>query len=375
MFGIQRLASICYCNSPVSYRAQEIPAAIASFLERYLPSWNGSDSRDPILHLLEYLPLQAYESLREEYLDSLEAAVPDDAMLGFYSALIRQWGFKLRALPASSEEFKPLSKVIVHAELLASSLLERHPTIHEESGGVEPVTQSVLEFYSSLAELFSHAATNGAIRLTVPLAPTVYTLAFTPANSVISILGSILATYKFAFEASLTSETLHPDPESLYPKSLVGQFNGYVMDICNLLWRNRALNTEDPNAMGCLIPASSIETLTEYIRDMNDISRERGRDFAFQYTLPSIFSLSHHVALCNLSAVCFAEAENNADANQPRLKGPVTQKALGALEKDGGVKMSWQDYRLRMLDWLDATGSRGTGDLMRSTMKALRKEG
>lgn len=308
-------------------------------------------------------------------MDSLEAAVPDDAMLGFYSALIRQWGFKLRAIPASSEEFKPLSKVIVHAELLASSLLERHPTIHEESGGVEPVTQSVLEFYSSLAELFSHAATNGAIRLTVPLAPTVYTLAFTPANSVISILGSILATYKFAFEASLTSETLHPDPESLYPKSLVGQFNGYVMDICNLLWRNRALNTEDPNAMGCLIPASSIETLTEYIRDMNDISRERGRDFAFQYTLPSIFSLSHHVALCNLSAVCFAEAENNADANQPRLKGPVTQKALGALEKDGGVKMSWQDYRLRMLDWLDATGSRGTGDLMRSTMKALRKEG
>jgi centromere protein I len=60
--------------------------------------------------------------------------------------------------------------------------------------------------------------------------------------------------------------------------------------------------------------------------------------------------------------------------DRPKLGKPATHKALVALEKDGGAKMSWQEYRVHMLDWLDAIGSRGTGILMRSTMKALRKE-
>lgn len=364
----------------VTYRTQDIPTAITSFLKGYLPSWNGIDCRDQILHLFEYLPVHSHASLQQEFLDSLEAVVPHDHLLGFYSSLIRQWGVKLRTLPGNSEGSKPLSNIIAQAELLASSLLEQQPSIHADdtSSSGKPETQSVLEFYNTLAEAFSHAPTNGAIRLTLPLAPTVYTLAFTPANSVLSILGSILATYKTAFEASMASESLQTanQADSPYPKALVGQFNGYVMDICNLLWRNRALNAEDPNAMGCLVPEPSIGALTKYIRDLNDISRERERDSAFHYTLSSVFSLSHHVALCNLSAACFAEIEeeNNVGGDQPRLKRPVTQKALGSLEKDGGVKMSWQDYRVRMLDWLDARGSGGTGDLMRSTMKALRKE-
>lgn len=270
--------------------------------------------------------------------------------------------------------------MVVHAELLAASLLERRVAVPYDSSASDdkPGTLAVIELYCSLAELFSHAASNGTIRLTIPLSPTVYTLAFTPIISIISILCSVLATYKSAFETSLTSDVLQaPNPsDSLYPTTLVGQFNGYIMDICNLVWRNRALNAEDPNALGCLVPASTAKAVSEYIRDMNDISRERKRDSAFQYNLSSIFSLSHHAALCNLSAACFAEIEeeHNLGEEQARLRRPVTQKALAALEKEGGVKMSWQAYRVRMLDWLDATGSRGTGDLMRSTMKALRKD-
>lgn len=326
--------------------------------------------------------MQSWESVHGNFLAPLEVAVSDEsALLEFYSSLIRQWGIKLRTHPPNSGEFKPLSRIVVHAEVLAASLLEKQTIASaEESDATEdkPGTLSVIEFYCSLAELFSHAASHGTIRLTIPLSPTVYTLAFTPINSVISILCSVLATYKSAFETSLTSDVLQaPSPsDSLYPMTLVGQFNGYVMDICNLVWRNRALNTEDPNALGCLIPASTAKAVSEYIRDLNDISRERRRESAIQYMLPSIFSLSYHAALCNLSAAFFAdvEEENNITEDQARLTRPVTHKALVSLEKEGGVKMSWQEYRVRMLDWLDATGSRGTGDLMRSTMKALRKD-
>ena len=308
-------------------------------------------------------------------------------MLDYYTSLIRQFGTRIRARPFSfmTDELNPLSSVISYVELLALSTLES-PTAStiadDDNGDSKSPTLSVIAFYGVLAELFSHASVNGSIRLTIPLAPTVYSIAFTPMNSLLSIFSSVLSKYKVSFEQSLSSELLlqMPDhPEPLYPTQLVGQFNGYVMDICNLVWRNRAMNSEDANALGCLIPTSTITTLTQYFRSMNDIARERRRDAPFFYKLSSIFSLSHHVALCNYSTVCFAdieEKERNVDGSEllPRLRRPVTQKALSMLERDGGVKLSWQDYRVRMLEWLEEMGSDGIATLMRSTMKALRKE-
>ncbi|PWY72340.1 Mis6 domain protein [Aspergillus heteromorphus CBS 117.55] len=365
---------------------KEIPGAFVSFLKQYLHSWNGRDNKEQILGLLEYMPIEDFDSIHRDVLLPVESAMlgrafsSRTALLDFYASLIRQWGIRLRASSSHSEESVPLGRLITHAELLASSALEclttAQPSADDGSDSEKPATLSILDFYCTLAELFSHASMNASIRITVPLAPAVYTLVFTPISSVISIMSSVLASYKSSFESSLTSPVLQvPNPpDSLYPTDLVGQFNGYIMDVCNLVWRNRGLNSEDPNALGCLIPAATVSALTRFIRESNEYARKR--DTAFSFTVSSIFSLSHHVALCNMSAACFSdiEDENNIGENQPKLKRPVTQKALSALEKEGGTKVTWQEYRVRMLDWLDATGSVGIGSLMRSTMKALRKD-
>lgn len=367
---------------------QNIPESVHSFLRQYLSSWNGRDNKEEVLSLLEYLPVQDFDTLRANLLNPLEAAILGNGpfsmtvILDFYSSLIRQWGVKLRSSPSVSAESKPLGRLITHAELLALSILESLSVLQPSNTDVmepfKPAALSVLEFYCVLADLFSYASVNGQIRLTIPLAPTVYTLVFTPILSSISIISSVLASYKTSFETSLTSKILQVpnSTDSLYPTELVGQFNGYVMDVCNLVWRNRGLNGDDPNALGCLLPAATTSALAQYTRDLNEASRERKREASFFFNLSSIFSLSYHVALCNMSAGCFSdiEEENNITEGKPRLRKPVTQKALNALEKDGGVKLNWQEYRVRMLDWLDATGSRGIGNLMRSTMKALRKE-
>ena len=332
--------------------------------------------------------MESYESAQTDYFSSLEAAVLDGTLssravlLDYYTSLIRQLGSRIRArpFPSGSDGPNSLSSLIAHAELLALSTLES-PTASNDDDDSKPATLSVIAFYDVLAGLFSHASTNSSIRLTIPLAPTVYSIAFTPMNSLISIFSSVLAKYKSSFEESLTSELLlqsadHPEP--LYPTQVVGQFNGYVMDMCNLLWRNRALNSEDANALGCLIPAATAAALTQYFRGMTDIARERKRDAPFFYKLNSIFSLSHHAAVSNFSAACFADIEERESAESsktlPLLRKPVTQKALSILEKDGGVKISAQEYRVRMLDWLEEMGSVGIATLMRSTMKALRKE-
>ncbi|KAL2844672.1 Mis6-domain-containing protein [Aspergillus pseudodeflectus] len=383
--GVETLGYVLALAVSYARYSKTIPDAFISFLKSYIPAWNGVDNRDQILELLEYLPISNYDVLRADILAPLEAAFQEDtasskaALLNFYSSLIRQWGVKLRAAPFTSEKSQPLSQLISHAELLALAILESPPEQpSEQDTNYRSSTLSVIAFHFILADLFSYAHLNGNIRITVPLAPTVYSLVFTSMSSVISDMNSILASYKSSFEASMTSEALQGSESSdmLYSQSLVGQFNGYIMDICNLVWRNRALNGEDPNALGCLIPVATITALMQYIRDVNERSRKRNREAAFSYTIASVFSLSHHAALSNMSASCFADLEKDSDLadDKPRLRKPVTQKALSALEKDGGIQMTWQDYRVRMLDWMEAAGSNGIAGLMRTTMKALRKE-
>jgi centromere protein I len=349
-------------------------------LKSYLQIWNGKDNRENVFRLLQYVPIEPFKSLQSELLSPLESAVLDEglgsrtALLDLYAGLISQWGVKLRSQTATSEECTPLSQMIVHAELLASSILEF--STDEDQKAAKPASISVLDFYRTLSGLFSHAPQDARFRLTLPYAQTVYTLAFTPSAAVISSLNSILAVYKSAFEASLSSQVLQAQSTPGYGTDLVGRFNGYVMDMCNVLWRNRALNTEDPNALGCLVPASTVTALTSYIKDASEAAKHYDRESAFHISVSSIFSLSHSAAFCNLSAACFAELEEDQQIgdDRPKLRKPVTQKVLQALEKEGGAKITWQEYRVHMLDWLDGVGCRGTGILMRSTMKALRKE-
>jgi centromere protein I len=349
-------------------------------LKSYLLIWNGKDNQEHVFRLLQYIPIEPFSSLQSEFLIPLENAVVNDSLgsrvvlLDFYAGLISQWGVKLRSQPATSEESAPLTEMIVHVEQLASLILEIPP--EEDKKTSKPASISVLDFYRTLSDLFSHAPQDARFRLTLPYAQTVYTLAFTPSAAVISSLNSILAVYKSAFEASLSSQVLQGQNARGYGTELVGRFNGYVMDMCNVLWRNRALNTDDPNAVGCLVPAQTVTALTSYIKDVSEAAKHYDRESAFHISVSSIFSLSHSAAFCNLSAACFADIEEDQQigADKPKLRKPVTQKALQALERDGGAKTTWQEYRVHMLDWLDGVGSRGTGILMRSTMKALRKE-
>ncbi|OJD17996.1 hypothetical protein AJ78_01953 [Emergomyces pasteurianus Ep9510] len=365
---------------------QSMPQAVDKFLRNYLLSWNGHDNRSAILGLLEYLPLGAYNTLRRNYFIPLENAILNDQLeskvliLQYYSSLIQHWGAVIRATPSLSP-VPPLPEVIDRAELLALTILETPQGVNrDEAIDKRWGTLAVVQFYVGLAGLFKHAPTNGNIRITVPQPQIIYTVAFTPTIFHISTLCSILASYKYSFETSLTSTALQNNglPERSYPTEMVSQFNGYVMDICNLLWRNRGLNSEDPNALGCLVPETVVNELSKYMQELSEKLGGDGSDEKHKYQLSAVFSLSQNVAFCRVSSACFsgieqAVVETQGKFSSVRLSRPVTQKALAALDKEGGVRINWQEYRLRMLEWLDKTGAVGVGNLMRSTMKALRK--
>ncbi len=143
---------------------------------------------------------------------------------------------------------------------------------------------------------------------------------------------------------------------------MVGKLNGYLMDICNLLFRSRAFNTTDPNAMGCLLPSSTLPVLESYLSALSPT-----------YDLSTPFSLSYNPILAALSLAAFRDLE---EASQPaegirHAGGPVNEKSLTALAEDGGLSLGWKDYRLRVMEWLAERGVEGVGELMGCTMKGL----
>lgn len=283
------------------------------------------------------------------------------ALLDYYTSLTRHWTAILLSLsdqdPTNlAEIMSPLAALTDHAFLLSLSLLASYtPT--------QTTISTILVYHEAIAHTVSHAPTHPSIRILSPTSETVYLLVFlTPTLTTLSRLCSILATYKRTFEAAMTK----PSPGSTheYPRDYVNHFNGYLMDICNLLWRSRAFNTSDTNALGCLIPLSVLPPVNAYLDALTP-----------PHTLPTMFSLSHNVSMPALSIAAFRDLEDKAVAEgavvRTRQAGPVTQKSLEALAMDGGIRLGWADYRLEVLKWLGERGVSGVGELMFCTMKHL----
>jgi len=307
--------------------------------------------------------------LQRTILSKLEAAILDNTadssgvLLGYYTCLLRHWISLL--LSISDPQSQEVPRMIVafaaltnHASLLSLSLLASHSPS-------QATISTVLTYHEALAYAISHATTHPQVRILTPSTSTIYLLVFLhPGLSTLSRLCSVLATYKRTFETTM----IKPPPGSKheYPRDYVNHFNGFLMDICNLLWRSRAFNNTDTNALGCLVPPAVLPPLRAYVDALRPPQ-------PFQ----SLFSLSHNPSLSGLSIAAFRDLEDKMGAEggggraRTRHTGPVTQRSLEALAMDGGFKVGWADYRLEVLKWLGDRGVDGIGELMFCTMKHL----
>lgn len=92
--------------------------------------------------------------------------------------------------------------------------------------------------------------------------------------------------------------------------------------------------------------------------------------------LEHAFGLSCHPALVHLVADYVKEVEDEVGiAEEKRSFGPVTQKSLAAGKGRGGLQMSWQEFRLGVLRYLEERGFGGVPRLMYNTMKPLMSGG
>ncbi|CZT50209.1 uncharacterized protein RSE6_11151 [Rhynchosporium secalis] len=342
-----------------------LPVSCLSYLKSMIPTWNGFAGRRVVLALLAYTPIVSWDGLYSSTFQPLEEALLDDgtnnsqlALLAFYKTVLDQWTVFLLSQTQPHPTRSATTTIINltnHASALALTIIQNNNTISAHS--------SVLSFYETTASLITHPLLKLTVRITIPPAEIVYSLLFTTSLSTVSRLCAILALHKKAFELAMTPKATHasePEAQS-YPKDYVNHFNGYLMDVCNCFWRSRAFNTTDPNALGCLLPPSTIQTLEKYISSLDT-----------NLSLPNLFSVSYSPVFSRLAIKYVRELEDSSEEQiERRHAGPVTQTSLKQLEKDGGLSLPWADYRLGVLEYLEGQGVDGVGELMFNTMKHL----
>lgn len=328
-----------------------------------MPLWNGSSDLGAILDLMSYLPPQPFSELQQNILSTLERSIlggaerPFETLFEFYANLIQRWmdskgSTATGRTPRGFLKSNALFDIIQHVSIVAESAV----------AAGQPVQAAILDFYERLADLITEQISQRKQILPpiLPPQPLLYSLAATSSLSQFSRLCALLVTYKRCFEKQEAGVT------RVYQANATDLLNGYLMDICNMIWRSRALNTTDPNATGLLCPNEVTGSLQSYLTKVE-------RD----YSVHTMFDFSHNAMTAALAQSALSALEEDAhhvsDDDMPLHAGPVTQRSLMILEKEGGLVLSWKHYRLEVLDWLENHKLDGMKKLMFATMKDLMK--
>lgn len=286
------------------------------------------------------------------------ALSPYVTLFDFYSKLVPRWITIIASTsPRSSNNLQEVRAGLKSLDLRVSTIALSALSTHESTAS------PILIYYTSTTNALSSAlsrASDASKPLTLPIIslppPEIfYLLLFTPNAHTLSSLCTLLTTLKLLLERLIRQNT--PIPESL-PRSL----NAYLMDTCNLLWRSRAFVSADQNAQACLLPDSSIGALREYV---DGVDREAN--------LAGLFGVPWHPSLSSLAHAAFVELEEaNASAGAergPMHEGPVSQRSLVVLANEGGVDVSWREYRVKVLEWCEERGLGGIKSLILAVVK------
>ncbi|KAL1623840.1 hypothetical protein SLS54_004303 [Diplodia seriata] len=394
---------------PSDVAARRLELWLESYLREALEAIaSGTKNPDHFDELLDgMLNYTTATKFKTSYLSPAEAAVVAsgttdayDRLLAFYTALVQNWN---HAANTSRPDARDAAEDLVASSNFAALTTHISNTILSllSSQQYTPLSTAtaILTYYTTLSTLSS-----GLTPLTIPSAPTLYNLLFHPSLATISHLCALLATYKRAFETDLQDHAAAASAN--LPRAVTNAFNGYLMDVANLLWRSRALTSTDPNAMGCLCAPAVAAALHAYVSTLPPVlipaaattttttTTTPAPGTGPDYTLPSLFGLPHNALTAPLALAAFRDLEdahhsnNSENAAAPRHPpGPVTQRTLHRLARagnngnngngnggGGGIELSWKAYRVRVLEWLAERGVRGLRDFMFVTMKDLMKE-
>ncbi|KAG0072444.1 hypothetical protein BGZ89_006255 [Linnemannia elongata] len=288
-----RLANILSKVVQVTKMIKDLLPVIENFLVPFIRVWNGVDHQKEVFTLLTFLRPRSFEDLHTQFLKPLQrlfylmGPVWKGQLILCYTRLAQNWaqfkwkdylelGKSPRLSKQGSEDLRRLfSELSPNVDYMLSirAFIKHVDSISGVALEVErdhiAVQHGVLSFFDFTSNL---TKTNAPISVIIPGASIVYRCFLSDsAMAVIRICG-IVYQFKQAYQAfeeeqqlqyellvqsqiaasqdnGETSTKLSEDEVVPgYTRELVAQFNSYVMDMCNFLYRNRAFNKVDKNA-------------------------------------------------------------------------------------------------------------------------------
>ncbi|KAI6447259.1 hypothetical protein MCOR17_010591 [Pyricularia oryzae] len=344
-------------------------------MRKIYPVWNGKDRIDVVLATLTHVPVQSFGQLHKRHLAFVENKTANSSpesqvlLLDFYNNLLQRWAVSLLSRDTGAPVTKgapgAIAALVTHVGQLSSTLLQANPTVAS--------CVSILSFYNQVARLFARPQLMEHIPISAPGPSLIYNLAFSDSPAIFSILCNVLACYKRGLEvATATAGSSQRRKVTRQEREHVLVFNSFFMDICNLVWRGRAFEKQGDNARGCMLEDDVIANLEDWAASQEGGDRK---------ALRNMYGISRAPVLCSLSAEFFRgleEAElssggvsNSEPALLVRHAGPVSQQSLAQLKRDGGLDVSWQEYRLGVLNELGNQGLGGLPALLFQAIKSL----
>ncbi|OAA64506.1 mis6 domain containing protein [Niveomyces insectorum RCEF 264] len=321
--------------------------------------WDGNDKRELVLEALAYVSVGDFQETYDAVFAPLEAKLLDNSvasqldLLTFYTLVLRHWAVALAAgdghvddaaasapapgtnkgaaLTAFIQHVNGLVLVVLQNSISTTGLGSPEPGDRPWGGSVStPSALAVLAFYDEVVAVLALRRDDvlAQVQELIPPPAAVYTLHFHQSAAIASRLYAVLAAFKKALEAAMArrpgrgggpagptaTEPVDATLATLAPqltpqeRARVNLFNGFLMDVCNCLWRSRAFSASDTNAQGCRVPGAVVDRLAAYVQGLD-------RDLA----LTAAFSLSYSPTFC-LQAV----------SHPPPARGPRDAGGAGA---------------------------------------------
>ena len=318
--------------------------------------------------------MQPFEEAYATYLQPAEQALitasPSPStyslIINLYTSLFRHWATKM---PPGSNPPRPgpvlahadqrmFASLASHIDQMSTSLLVSLPTPNL------PLTSTILTFY----ETTSTSTLPDCIPILLPPTALTYLLALTPSSTpTLTRTAGITASLKSALDT-------HPKHLiTFYDEASIDTFNRSLRDLFNLLWISRALTlatdkTGRPNSLGMHCDPALREALNTYLDDLDH-----------KYAVQTAFGVSYGPCLAAMSAAAWRELEE-AEIRRRGYdrgsitwhEGPVSQRSLEVLRRNGGVDVEWEAYRVDVLKWLERRGCGGLKEFLFASSKVIR---
>ncbi|KAI8644470.1 Mis6-domain-containing protein [Parasitella parasitica] len=345
---------------------------IEHFLFEYLKTWNGFEFEDEVFELITYIKPTNFRNFYNLVLMRLyRLFVVSDAkwkakLILCYTDLLNNWAllnWNRHAMLSKKGEssidhvttafgvlsfdvnyFNTIQKLVEHVDrMCVMGLLaeDDHPLLQHAG----------LTFFELVSKI---SVQDNIPDVIIPAATFVHRNFYSSSAMAVSRVCGILYQYKIAFEEN---DKKTEDWMSKHTPEYLNHFNTYLMDVCNSLWKNIGLSKVKNEA-------NAFSLTRQNILDFQRICEERGMDVS------KLLSITHSAALAAFSKRFMTQLENDEKSSIIHDQ-PVTSVYLRQIEENGGVSLSYLDYKAEYLNYLNQLGFTGIRDLLYGCMSSL----